>query len=152
MPPLYLVVKFVHVATAIVALGSSAGLGVWLELGPHETDKLAFLLKGIRRVEAILVVPGYFLMLASGLAMVYLAPWSITRTPWLIAALVLWGVGLVLFGGALVALHRQLALVEARDTGSPRYARVAFASRALGALAGLVVLVIAYLMIVKPTL
>ena len=90
----YDLVKFFHILIAILALGTSAGLGIVLEFyGNHPTHG-PFLLSAIKRVVAFFVIPGYILMLATGLWMVNLS-WPLT-TRWIQAALALWGVGLAL--------------------------------------------------------
>jgi uncharacterized membrane protein len=66
----YLWVKFFHILIAILALGTSAGLGIALEFyGSHPTHG-AFLLRTIGRIVAFFVLPGYVLMLVTGLWMV----------------------------------------------------------------------------------
>jgi uncharacterized membrane protein len=86
----YVFVKFVHILVAMLALGTSAGLGIVLEFyGDHPTHE-SFVLRAIEQIVAFFVVPGYVLMLVTGLWMVNLS-WSLT-TKWIQAALVLWGV------------------------------------------------------------
>lgn len=146
----YLVVKLAHIVIAIVALGTSAGLGILLELyGEHPTHG-AYLLRAIRALERALVLPGYVLMLVTGLWMVALT-WSL-RTPWLQAALLLWALGLLLLGAYLPMLDRQIRLAERRERASPAYRRLARAGRVVGGAAGLVVVVIVGLMVLKPDL
>jgi uncharacterized membrane protein len=144
----YLLVKFFHILMAILALGTSAGLGIVLELyGSHATHG-PFLLRAIGRIVAYFVLPGYVLVLVSGLWMVNLS-WPLT-TKWIQAALGLWGVGIVILSIFLVALHKQLGLFEAEGPASRSYQRVSLLGRGLGAGAGLVVILILYLMVFKP--
>src|SRR6266498_4037039 len=90
----YIIVKLFHILIAIVALGTSAGLGILLEFyGSHPTHG-PFLLRAIGRMVALFVIPGYILMLATGLWMVNLS-WPLT-TPWIRAALALWGIGIAI--------------------------------------------------------
>ena len=144
----YLLVKFFHILIAILALGTSAGLGIVLEFyGDHPTHG-AFLLRAIKRVVALFVIPGYVLMLVTGLWMVNLT-WSLA-TRWIRIAIVLWCIGLALLAISLVVLRRQLGLMETEGVASSSYKRVALLGRGLGAGAGLVVIVILYLMVFKP--
>ena len=54
----YMLVKFLHILIAILALGTSAGLGIVLEFyGDHPTHG-AFLLRAIKRVLTFFVIPG----------------------------------------------------------------------------------------------
>jgi uncharacterized membrane protein len=90
----YVLVKFFHILIAIIALGTSAGLGIVLEFyGGHPTHG-PFLLRAIERIVAFFVIPGYGLILMTGLWMVNLS-WPLT-TRWIQAALVLWGMGIAM--------------------------------------------------------
>ena len=144
----YFLVKFFHILIAILALGTSAGLGIVLEFyGGHPTHG-PYLLHAIRRIVAFFVIPGYVLVLATGLWMVNLS-WPLT-TRWIQAALGLWGIGIVLLSISLVVLHKQIGLFEAEGPASRSYQRVSLLGRGLGAALGLVVIFILYLMVFKP--
>ena len=144
----YMLLKFLHILIAILALGTSAGLGIMLEFyGDHPTHG-AFLLRAIKRVVTFFVIPGYVLMLVTGLWMVNLT-WPLT-TKWIQAALVLWGIGLALLAISQAVLRRQLRLIETEGVATSSYRRVSILGRGLGAGAGLVMVVILYLMVFKP--
>jgi uncharacterized membrane protein len=144
----YLLVKFAHILIAIVALGTSAGLGFVLELyGSHPVHG-AFVLRAIARMVALVVLPGYALMLATGLWMTDLS-WTLTAH-WILGALALWSVGLALLGIFLAVLRKQIRLFEAEGPASPAYRRVSLLGRALGAGTGLAIVAILYLMVFKP--
>jgi uncharacterized membrane protein len=144
----YVIVKFFHILIAILALGTSAGLGILLEFyGGHPTHG-PFLLRAIGRMVALFVIPGYVLMLATGLWMVNLS-WPLT-TPWIRAALALWGIGIAILTSFLVVLRKQLRLFEAEGPKSPSYQRTALLGRGLGAGLGLLVIIMLYLMVLRP--
>ena len=144
----YLVLKFAHVLIAIVALGTSAGLGIVLEFyGSHPTHG-PFVLRAIGRIVGFVVIPGYVLMLATGLWMASQA-WSFTAR-WIEVALLLWAFGLALLGSSLASLRTQRELLDARGAGSAPYRRAAFLTRGLGAAAGFTVVAMLFLMVVKP--
>jgi uncharacterized membrane protein len=144
----YVWVKFFHILIAILALGTSAGLGIVLEFyGAHPTHG-PFLLRAIGRIVAFFVLPGYVLMLVSGLWMVNLS-WPLT-TNWVQAALALWGIGIAVLSVFLAVLRKQLRLFEAEGPTSGSYQRVSLLCRGLGAGLGLVVIFILYLMVFKP--
>ena len=144
----YLLVTFFHILIAILALGTSAGLGIVLEFyGGHPTHG-PFLLRAIGRIVAFFVLPGYVLMLLSGLWMVNLS-WPMT-TRWIQAALGLWGMGILMLSIFLVVLRKQLALFETEGPTSRSYQRASLLGRGLGAGLGLVVVLILYLMVLKP--
>ena len=144
----YLAVKFLHTLIAIIALGASAGLGIVLELyGDHPVHGF-FVLRAIRRIVALLVLPGYALMLATGLWMADRS-WSLSLG-WIRAALLLWGIGLALTATSLAVLHRQISLIERAGPTSAAYRRLSFLGRLLGGGAGLAVIGVLYFMIFKP--
>jgi uncharacterized membrane protein len=146
--PEYLLAKFLHVLIAILALGTSAGLGIVLEFyGDHPTHG-SFVLRAIERIVAFFVFPGYTLMLVTGLWMVHLS-WSMT-TEWIRAALALWGVGIFILAIFLAVLHKQIALFVTEGPASASYRRVSLIGRALGAGIGLIVVCTLYLMVFKP--
>jgi len=144
----YLWVKFLHIMIAILALGTSAGLGIVLEFYGDHPIHGPFLLRAIKRIVAFFVYPGYVLMLATGLWMANLN-WPLT-TSWIKAALALWGVGIVILTIFLAVLHKQLRLFEAEGPTSISYRRVSLLGRGLGAGLGLVVIINLYLMVFKP--
>jgi uncharacterized membrane protein len=144
----YVLVKFFHILIAILALGTSAGLGIVLEFyGGHPTHG-PFLLRAIGRIVALFVIPGYVLVLVTGLLMVNVS-WPLT-TEWIQAALGLWGIGIVMLSIFLVVLRKQLRLLEAEGSASASYQRASVLGRGLGAGVGLVVILILYLMVFKP--
>jgi hypothetical protein len=144
----YVLIKFFHILIAILALGTSAGLGIVLEFyGSHPAHGL-FLLRAIARIVALFVIPGYVLMLVTGLWMVNLS-WSWT-THWILAALVLWSLGIALLSLSLAVLRKQIRLFQAEGVTSPAYVRASLLGRGLGAATGLVVVILLYLMVLKP--
>jgi uncharacterized membrane protein len=144
----YVLLKFFHILIAILALGTSAGLGVLLEFfGDHPVHG-PYLLRAIKRMVTVFVIPGYVLTLATGLGMVNLA-WPLA-TRWIQAALALWGIGLGLLAAFQIVLRRQLVLLETAGPLSASYRRTSLLGRGLGAGAGLVVVAILYLMVFKP--
>lgn len=144
----YVLLKFFHILIAIIALGTSAGLGIVLEFyGNHPTHG-PFVLRAIYRLIALVVVPGYVLMLGTGLWLTHLS-WSFTTT-WIQAALGLWSVGAVILTVSLTVLHKQIRLFETGGPSSSAYRRMSSLERLLGGGVGLVVVTILYLMVVKP--
>ena len=150
MIDMYVLVKFSHILIAILALGTSAGLGIVLEFyGSHPTHG-PFILRAITRIVALFVIPGYVLMLVTGLWMVHLSwPWT---TRWIQAALALWGVGLAMLTLDLAVLQKQRRLFETEGSATSAYQRVSLLGRGLGAGAGVVVIIVLYLMVFKPVL
>lgn len=140
----YLWLKLLHIFVAVVALGTSAGLGILLEFYGTDREHGPFVLRAIERLILFVVLPGFVLMLASGLWMVSLAwPWT---ARWIQLALGLWAFGLVSLGASIVALRRQRREHALHGRASARHV---FASRATGAVFGLVVAATLYLMVFK---
>jgi hypothetical protein len=133
----YLAFKFIHVLLAIFALGTSASLGVVLSFFAGDPAHRDFALRLVRRLLWIIVIPGYLLLLATGLWMGHLA--ALLDARWTEAAMDLWGIGASFLGLTLWSVGRQI-----RGTGT------ATASRLFGAGWGLVALVILYFMVFKP--
>ena len=145
----YLLLKFFHVLIAILALGTSAGLGIVLEFyGSHPTHG-PYLLRAITRIVAFFVLPGYVLMLVTGLLMVNMA-WPFT-TRWIQGAMVLWAAGLAGLVIFLAALRRQLRLLETQGPTTAAYQRASLLARGLGGGLGFVGIYILYLMVFKPS-
>src|ERR1700682_4138267 len=105
----YLVLKFVHVLLAIIAIGFNASYPIWLARAQREPEHALYILRGIKTLDDRFANPAYGLLLVFGLAMTFIAgiPFS---TLWIAAALVLYVV-LIVGGGAVYSptLKRQIA-------------------------------------------
>ena len=144
----YTGLKFVHILIAIVALGTSAGVGVVLEFyGDHPVHG-GFVLAAIRRLLYFLVAPGYVLMLLTGMWMGHVA--GLLDAHWTEAAMNLWGIGALFIAVSLAVLHRQIKLFATVGPASRAYRRVAWLGRLSGAGAGAIVVTIVYFMVFKP--
>ena len=78
--------------------------------------------------------------------------WKITAL-WIVIALILFAAIVVLgVGFYSPMLRNQIRLVEAGQTSSPEYARLAGLSRRFGPGLGIIVLVILVMMVFKPSL
>jgi len=141
----YLWLKLLHIFVAIVALGTSAGLGIILEFYGNDPAHKFFVLRLIERTIALVVLPGYVLVLATGLWMASLA-WSFTFR-WIQLTLGLWVVGIAALGCSLAALHEQR---RSQTTEVHAYARYSVVGRVSGAAFGIAILTILYLMVFKP--
>lgn len=131
----YALLKALHVMLAILAGGTSASSGLWLERAPREPEHEAYALRGVSWIQRRVVVPLFALTGLSGLALVLVGklPWTMR---WLEAGIALWAVALV-----WVAVDAFLL---------PR--RVTWGRRLAGGAAGLLVLLIVFLMVAKPAL
>jgi uncharacterized membrane protein len=146
------IVKFIHVLSAIVAVGLNISYAIWIIRAQREPTHTTFALKGIKFLDDRIANPAYGLLLVTGLLMVFLLPIPIT-TLWIVIALVLYAVLIVL--GLFFytpTLRNQIKLAEAGDLSSLEFTGLARRGRILGQTLGLVVLVILAMMVFKPTL
>jgi len=141
----------VHVLAAIVALGGNVGYVFWLSQAERDKAHLGFAVAGIRRLDERVTGPAYALLLVSGIVMILAEGWSITE-PWLLGGIVLYfASGFVSFFGLTPALRAQLSAAE-QDTAGPAYTSAARRSRQMAWLVVAIVVVVVWLMVVKPTI
>ena len=149
---LYLVLKFIHIFAAIVAVGSNITYGVWSARSQAEPAHLGFALKGIKFLDDRIANPAYGVLLLTGLLMVFVGNWRIT-TLWIVLALLLFAVLVVVAVAVYSPLLRNLIkLADAGDSSSPEFARLARRNQMLGPGIGLIVVLILAMMVFKPTL
>lgn len=147
----YLLLKFVHIASAITAVGANITYGVWNARAAGDPSHTGFMLKGIRFLDNRIANPSYIVLFLTGLVMVFVGHWG--PALWVIVAIVLFiAVAVIGFGMFTPLLSSQIKLADAGDTSSPQYQRLANRSRMLGPILGLVVVVILVMMVFKPTL
>lgn len=147
----YLLFKFLHILAAIVAVGSNITYGVWSVRAAGDPAHLGFALKGIKFLDDRIANPAYGVLLLTGLVMVFMQ-WKITAL-WIVIALILFA-AIVVLGVAVYSplLKNQIRLVEAGQTLSPEYARLAGLSQRFGPGLGIIVVVILVMMVFKPSL
>lgn len=149
---LELIVKWIHVLSAITAVGANFTYGIWINRASAEPKTLPFVLKNIRWIDRRVANTAYGLLLITGLIMAFTLPLPLT-TPWLLTALILY-VAAALFGalGYAPVVRRQILLLEGDGFDSPGYKAIAARSTLFGVLVTLDVIVIVFLMVVKPAL
>jgi uncharacterized membrane protein len=151
MSIVYHVLLFIHISSAITAVGSNLTYGVWFARAGTETSNLGFALRGIKFIDDRIANPAYGVLFLTGLIMTFMS-WRITDL-WIVVAIVLFLVLAALgFFVASPQFRNQIRLVDAGDTSSPEYVRNARGGRILGPVLGLIVLVILAMMVFKPTL
>jgi uncharacterized membrane protein len=148
---LYVVLKFVHVLLAIVAVGFNASYGVWFARASREPEHALHVLRGIKILDDRFANPAYGLLLVTGLAMTFVGPFPLS-TFWISAGLGLYVV-LVVIGLTVFTptLKRQIASLETDGVASETYQRLARRSRLVGIILAVIVIVIVFLMVTKPT-
>jgi uncharacterized membrane protein len=149
---LYVLLKFVHVLLAIVAIGFNASYPIWLARAQREPESALHVLRGIKILDDRFANPAYALLLVLGLAMTFIAGIPLS-TFWIAAALVLYV--LLIVGGLFVyspTLKGQIAALETAGPSSPEYSRLSQRGTVVGILLAVDVVIIVFLMVVKPTL
>lgn len=149
---LYLILKWLHVLSAITAVGSNLTYAIWLTRADRQPDALPFTLRGVKLIDDRMANPAYGLLLITGLSMAFVGRIALT-TPWLLTALILF-VGVILLGmfGYTPTLRRQIALLDEAGAGSAAYQAMARRGLMLGRILALLVVIIVFMMVVKPPL
>jgi uncharacterized membrane protein len=149
---LFPLLKWLHVLSAIVAVGANATYGVWLARASRDPQSLPFALSGVKIIDDRIANPAYGLLLITGLLMVYVARLYLT-TPWLLTALILYAV-MILVGlfGYTPTLKNQISLVESHGSESSEYQGMARRGMILGIVVAVLAIAIIFLMVVKPPL
>ena len=146
----YTIVKFVHVLSAIIAVGFNASYGLWLGRAANDERVLPFVFSTLHLVDNV-ANAFYGLLLVTGLTLVFIGGLDL-RTFWLGAALVLYIlaviVGVVLYRPVLA---RQRAALASAGAKSAAFQAASSRGRMLGILTALIVVVIVFLMVTKPT-
>src|SRR4051812_3087948 len=149
----YIVLKYVHVLSAILAIGFNACYGILIgraRRGGTDGREMAFAPKTVKMMDDRVANPCYGLLLVTGVSMVLLQgyPWS---QKWIHGSLalfiVLFVIGLALY---TPTLRRQIEILEARGPADPELARLSKRGAILGGVLGIIVAVILALMVYKP--
>ncbi len=149
---LFLLLKWIHVLAAIAAVGANITYGIWLTRASQQPQVLPFTLRGVKLIDDRIANPAFGLLLVTGLLMLFVLPLPLT-TPWVLTALVLY-IFVVLIGllGYTPTLRRQIQVLDSEGAASPNYQALARRGTMLGAVLGVLVIVIVFLMVVKPGL
>lgn len=149
---LYDLLQFVHVLAAIFAVGFNASYGIWLARAGKEPQHMAFSLRVIKTLDDKFANPAYVILLITGVAMVIESGIGFS-TFWISTALGLFIVTTLI---ALLVftptLRKQVELAEAGRLDSPEFGSLAKRGGILGAVLGVLVVIIVFLMVTKPTL
>jgi uncharacterized membrane protein len=149
---LYFVLKFIHILSAIVAVGANITYGVWNAFAAREPAHLGFALKGIRFLDNRIANPAYGVLLLTGLLMVFVGNLSFTSL-WIVVALILF-IAVAVLGFAVFTplLRDQIRMVDAGQTSSPEFEKLSRRSTMLGPVLGVLVVLILVMMVFKPNI
>ncbi len=147
---MYQIIVFIHVLSAIAAVGYNATYAVWLARGSMEREHLLFALRGIKFMDDRVANPAYGLLLITGIAQVIMSHRSWHET-WIELAVALW-VLLAIIGFAAYSptLKREIQLLSERSQDDPEFAALDRRGTILGATLMVIALVIVGLMVFRP--
>ncbi len=149
---LFIILKFVHVFSAMIAVGTNISYNLLLINAARHPETTVFTLKTIRLLDSRLANPSYAVTLLAGLWMAFAVPFPI-MTPWILASIILYVLIAALGVGVYVPIFRkQLKLAESEGTQSQAYLRVARQGMILIFVVTLLVALIVFFMVVKPPL
>jgi uncharacterized membrane protein len=144
----YTLLKFVHVLLAITAVGSNITYGVWNALAAREPAHAPFALKGIAFIDRRVANPAYGLLLITGLALVAIGG---LRQGWILAALILFVLLIVVaIGFYSRVIRQQIKVMDSEGIASAAYKRLDGQATLYGIISLVIVLLIVFLMVVKP--
>jgi uncharacterized membrane protein len=147
---LYLLLKFAHVLSAIVAVGFNVSYGLWIARARRGPEHMGHVLRGIKFLDDRLANPAYVLLLLTGIAMIVVGDIP-TDTLWIGVSLALYIVTAILgLGFYSPTLKKQIEAADRGGPGDPDYQRLAKRGSMLGAIMGVIVVDIIFLMEVKP--
>jgi uncharacterized membrane protein len=147
-----LLLKLVHIASAVVAVGANVSYAVWLGSAGRDRDRLRFTIETIHRIDRQVANPGYILVLLTGIGMVATGQYRFGApgTAWLTVAVILYVVTAVIGFHDFAPALRVQSVEAQRDPASEAYAAAAARTRRLSILTTGIVGVILILMVTKP--
>jgi len=149
-PFLYTLLVFIHIFATMVAVGLNASYVIWILRGSKETASLSFALRGIKFIDDYVANPCY---LAGGVTGVLMILMGKAVAPFLWVAIGLYVLAMVIaYGVYTPLLSRQIQMLAAKGAGDAEYQRLAQRSNQIGALMGVLVVVILLLKIFEPPL
>lgn len=152
---IYLVVKWIHVLSSVVLVGTGFGTAFYLFFANRSGNlqAQAVVARLVVRADWWFTMPAALIQPASGLLLAHLAGWSLT-TPWLVLSIVLFVVTGLLWLPVVWLQMRMAAMASAAADGSgvlpEAYWRHARWWEALGYPAFVAMLAVFYLMVAKP--
>jgi uncharacterized membrane protein len=148
---LYLVLKFVHVLLAIVALGANLTYAAWFARADAHPEAAETIIRGIKFIDDRIANPAYGLLLVTGLLEAYIGHFS-AGTRWIDIALVLYVLLVVIaVVGYSPTLKKHIAAVAAGGVNSPEAKKLAARGNVVGLVLAVLAVAIVFLMVVKPT-
>ncbi len=150
----YSVGLFLHILAVVLAFGPIFAYGIIFSITPKHPRATPAIFEAIRKVDRYLVDPGMIVVLLAGIYLLAEGPWEASEA-WIsigfLAIIALFGLQHAFFrpqGRKAQALaERDL---KAGDTLSDEYQEIARRLGTVGPIAGLIVVVTIFFMVVKP--
>jgi uncharacterized membrane protein len=150
----YSVGLFIHILAVVLALGPTFGYGFIFSVAPQYPKATPALLAGVQRIDRYLVNPGMIVLLIAGIYLMSKGNWDASESfisLGIAAIIVLFGLQ---HGFFQPQVRKAKALAErdlqAGDTLSPEFDAISKRLGQVGSLAGLIVVVAIFFMVVKP--
>jgi uncharacterized membrane protein len=148
----YLLLEWLHVVAAIIAVGANATYGIWIARASRTPAMLPFTLQVIKQIDDRVANPAYGVLLLTGLAMVYSLGASLT-TPWLLLSLIAYLlIALIGMFAYTPLLKRQIEALDRDGFDSPVYQAIARRGTMIGIILATLAMIVVFLMVVKPRL
>lgn len=148
----FLLLKWIHVLAGMAAVGANVTYSIWISRAARQPAVLPFVLQNVSYIDRRVANPSYAVLLGTGLLMALTVQIPLA-TPWLLTSMFLYVIAALLGIVAYAPLARRQREILSRDGfESPAYTAVARQSRLLGRVVLLDVLIIVFLMVVKPAL
>jgi uncharacterized membrane protein len=150
----YSVGLFIHTLAVVLAFGPTFGYGILFSVIPNYPRATPALLAGIQKIDRYLVDPGMLVLLLAGIYLLAEGPWDGSEAfiaVGFVAIVALFGLQ---HGFFRPRTRRAQALAErdlkAGDTLSAEFEAVSRRLGTVGPIAGLIVVVTIFFMVVKP--
>jgi uncharacterized membrane protein len=142
--------KAVHVLLGMVAVGINVSYAAWATRAAREPQHFGYALRGIKFLDDRIANPSYIALAVVGIALVLIGPYDFTDA-WVIAAIVLYlllaAIGIVAYSPTL---SRQIAVYESVGPDVPEFRALGSRGTRIGQLLAVLVVIIVFLMVVKP--
>ncbi len=142
--------KLVHVALALVAVGTNLSFPIWIRLAERDGSHLAFTLGSIRRIDRGVTIPAYGLVALTGIALAVAEGISFA-TVWIAVPIALF-IAVIAAGFVLYApvSRRRLLAAERGGAADPEFRREQRRADLLDVFVVPSVLAILALMVLRP--
>lgn len=149
-PVVYTALVFVHIFATMVAAGLNASYVIWIMRGVRNPASLSFALRGVKFIDDYVANPCYLLGGLTGVLMIMMGK---AVAPFLWVAIGLYVLAMAIaYGVYTPLLSRQIKTLDALSPDHPEYQALARRSNQVGALMGILVVIIVALKIFEPPL